>query len=304
VVVVDDLHWLDPSSAGIFEELIGIAEHRPLVVLVATRPEVVRPEWLAGDRVRTIRLLGLDETQTGELATAVAGAPVAADDVHRLHERTGGNPLFIGETVRAIVDEGSVTADGHLAFREESGTALPVTLRALLGGRVDALAPDARTVLRVAAVLGMVFREAMVEDALDEPIDAGIYERLADAAMIVPVDARGGWRFCHPLIHDAAYSSLLASDRRELHGRVADGIERRNPDGPVGVVARHRAAAGDADRAVPLLVRAAEQAIVLGAANEAAGYFAAAAALASGPVAAALSERADAARSEAPVPSR
>ena len=304
VVVVDDLHWLDPSSAGIFEELVGIAEHRPLVLFVATRPEAVRPEWLAGDRVRTIRLLGLDESQTGELATAVAGAPVAAADVHRLHERTGGNPLFIGETVRAIVDEGAVTADGHLAFREERGAALPVTLRALLGGRIDGLAADARTVLRVAAVLGMVFREAMVEDALAQPIDAGIYERLADAAMIVPVDARGGWRFCHPLIHDAAYSSLLASDRRELHGRVADGIERRNPDGPVGVVARHRAAAGDADRAVPLLVRAAEQAIVLGAANEAAGYFAAAAELASGPLAVALSERADAARSEVPVPSR
>jgi predicted ATPase len=119
--------------------------------------------------------------------------------------------------------------------------------------------------------------------------------------MIVPIDGVGGWRFCHPLIHDAAYSSLLASDRRALHARVADRIERRNPDGPVGVIARHRAAAGDADRAVPLLVRAAEQAIVLGAASEAAAYFAAAADLVSGEDAAALRERAAAIRGDAPV---
>ena len=56
----------------------------------------------------------------------------------------------------------------------------------------------------------MSFREATIEDVLEEPVDASVYERLAEAAMIVPIDADGGWRFCHPLIHDAAYSSLLA----------------------------------------------------------------------------------------------
>jgi len=106
-----------------------------------------------------------------------------------------------------------------------------------------------------------------------------VYERLAEAAMIVPIDARGGWRFCHPLIHDAAYRSLLATDRATLHTRVADRIEAGVPDGPVATVARHRAAAGDADRAVPLLIRAAEQAGSVGASAEAAGYFETAASL-------------------------
>ena len=64
--------------------------------------------------------------------------------------------------------------------------------------------------------------------------------------MIVPTDAIGGWRFCHPLIHDAAYRSLLATDRRDLHTRVADRLEARQPAGPIGAIARHRAAAGDA----------------------------------------------------------
>jgi hypothetical protein len=91
--------------------------------------------------------------------------------------------------------------------------------------------------------------------------------------MIVPGDASGGWRFCHPLIHDAAYASLLASDRRVLHARVADRIESRAHDGrAIGMIARHRAAAGDANRAIPLLVRAAESALGLGAGAEAAAY--------------------------------
>jgi class 3 adenylate cyclase len=295
VIVVDDLHWLDPSSAGIFEELVALTVRLPLVLLVGGRPDPnrVRP---SGDHVRTIVLHGLDEEETGELARAVAGAPVEAEDVHRLFARTGGNPLFIGETVRAIVDEGALTSDGRLALDGDTGSSVPPTLRALLGSRIDALSGEARTVLRVGAVVGMTFRETTVEDVLGEAVDAAVYERLAEAAMIVPADAIGGWRFCHPLIHDAAYRSLLAVDRRALHARVADRIEAARPDGPVGVVARHRAAAGDAERAIPLLVRAAEQAQGLGAAAEAAAYFIAAADLAAGPSADVLRARAAEAR--------
>jgi predicted ATPase len=90
--------------------------------------------------------------------------------------------------------------------------------------------------------------------------------------MIVPGDASGGWRFCHPLIHDAAYASLLASDRKALHARVADQIEASSRPGLIGVIARHRAAAGDGARAVPLLERAAASALGLGARAEAAAY--------------------------------
>ncbi len=282
IVVVDDLHWLDPSSAGVFEELVAASERLALIVLVGIRGGLGRPIGLAKDRVRTIALAGLGEAETGELARAVAGAAVAPADIQRLHLRTGGNPLFIGETVRAIVDEGAITADGRLAIGDSAASVVPVTLRALLGSRIDALSVESRTVLRVGAVVGMTFHETTIEDVLDEPVNATVYERLAEAAMVVPSDAAGGWRFCHPLIHDAAYRSLLATDRRTLHTRVADRIEAARPDGPIGVVARHRAAAGDAERAVPLLIRAAEQAEALGAAAEAAAYRAAAADLTAG----------------------
>jgi class 3 adenylate cyclase len=271
VIVVDDLHWLDRSSDGIFEELVGLTRKLPLALLVGSRPG---KQAAALDQARLLRLLleGLDVAETGELAQAVAGLTVDSDDVRHLHARTGGNPLFIGETVRAIVDDGAITSDGRLALGGPNGGTVPATLRALLGSRIDALSTESRAVLRVAAVIGMSFRESFVEDVLDERVDPDRYERLAEAAMIVPGDALGGWRFCHPLIHDAAYASLLASDRRALHTRVADRIESQSPDSPIGLIARHRAAAGDGPRAVPLLVRAAESAVGLGASAEAAVY--------------------------------
>jgi class 3 adenylate cyclase len=303
VIVVDDLHWLDPSSAGIFEELVGMSARLPLVVLVGSRPDPDRTRP-AGDHVRSVGLEGLDEAETGELARSVAGATVEDADVRRLYARTGGNPLFIGETVRAIVDEGAITSDGRLAIGDSAESAVPITLRALLGSRIDALSVEARTVLRVGAVLGMHFREPTVEGVLAQPVDAAVYERLAEAAMIVPLDGSGGWRFCHPLIHDAAYRSLLATDRRSLHTRVADRIEAATPPAAVGVIARHRAAAGDAQRAIPLLVRAAERAQGLGAGAEAAAYFTAAAEMSTGPASDELRARALDAVEAAPVGGR
>ena len=154
-----------------------------------------------------------------------------------------------------------------------------MTLRGLLGSRIDALLPAGRTVLRVGSVIGMTFQEPMVEEIVAEPVDPAVYERLAEAAMIVPTDAIDGWRFCHPLIHDAAYRSLLATDRTVLHTRVADRLEALQPDRLVGTIARHRAAAGDAVRAIPLLLRAAELAASMAAQAEAAGYLETAAGL-------------------------
>jgi len=154
---------------------------------------------------------------------------------------------------------------------------VPVTIRALLGARIDSLSDTAREVLRIASVVGMSFREAFVEEVVGDAVDPAIYERLAEASLIVPVDGAGQWRFGHPLIHDAAYAGLLAARRRRVHARVADRLEVSGTRGAIGVVARHHAAAGDRDRAVPLLTEAAEEALAVGAAEEAAEFWTAAA---------------------------
>jgi predicted ATPase len=141
-------------------------------------------------------------------------------------------------------------------------------------------------VLRVASVVGVTFAEPVVADVLGDEIQPDVYTRLADASLIVAVESPGAWRFSHPLIHDAAYLGLLASARRQLHTIVADRLEASNDRVPISVVARHRAAAEDVERAVPLLARAAEEAAAVGASAEAASFWTAAADLEPGGAAA------------------
>lgn len=279
VVILDDVHWVDPSSAGMVELLVGIAVVRPLVVLAAMRPGTL-PSWAALPHVERIDLTGLAPSESARLATIVARAALDADDAQRIHERTQGNPLFIGETVRASLEDGTLELrDGRMTLVEPGAPRLPLTLRAVLGARIDSLDETAQEVLGVASVMGMGFRGPELEDLLGRPIAPGTIERLVDAALIVPADAET-WRFSHPLVHDAAYAGMLASRRRRLHARLADRLEAS--PGPVSAVnvAIHRAAAGDAARAIPLLVDAAGSALALGAAAEAAGFWRTAADLA------------------------
>ncbi len=282
VVVLDDLHWLDTSSTGMVEQLVATAAVQPLVILATTRPGTV-PSWAALDHVERIKLDGLAPAETAQLATIVARAALDAGDARRIHERTQGNPLFIGETVRASIEDGSLELrDGRMVLIEPSAPRLPLTLRAVLGARLDGLDEQTRDVLGVASVIGIGFGLAELEDLLGEPIPPGTLDRLVDAALIVPSARSGMWRFSHPLVHDAAYAGMLASRRRRLHARLADRLETKPPVS-IETLAVHRAAAGDAAAAIPLLVEAATAALAVGAPNEAAAFWRNAAELASEP---------------------
>jgi adenylate cyclase len=318
MLFIDDLHWLDPSSAGMLDALIVETRIRPLAIVMGTRPGATQADAsLAG--VDRLRLTGLDEPETRELAAVVAGMELGPSDGRRLHRRTAGNPLFISETIRAIFPTGtdSGAAPGGRAPGEGSEPApdgripdddgtirpgLPMTLRALLGARIDALSEEARTALRVASVIGVMFDAATVDDVLGDEVPTETYDGLAAASLIVRANATA-WRFSHPLIHDTAYWGLLASARRRLHARVADRLEADGAEGVIGAVARHRAAAGDVERAVPLLVRAAEESVAVGAFAEAASFWQAAADLrSSGPEADEYRQRARAALDAVPAP--
>jgi predicted ATPase len=203
----------------------------------------------------------------------VARAPFDADGARQIHERTGGNPLFVTETVRAFLADGTLAVqNGRLTLLDGTGPSVPVTLRAILGARIDALGHEARELIGVASVVGMRFSTELTERLVDVEVGPHAIAELAESSLITPID-RGLWRFAHALIRDAAYAGLLASRRRQLHGRVADELARTDPAVPVARIARHRAAAGDRERAIPLLEEAAELALAVGAVNEAAGFW-------------------------------
>jgi class 3 adenylate cyclase len=272
VIVIDDLHWLDASSVGLVDIVVERRADHPIVIVAATRPGPV-PAWAQRDDVSRIRLDGLAEPDTARLATLVARAAVDVDGARSIHERTGGNPLFVGETVRAFLEDGTLELrHGRVALSGNGGSRLPITLRAVLGARIDALPRTAREVLGVASVVGISFRPSIVEELLDGPVEPRTFDHLADSALIAPGD-EGHWRFAHQLIHDAAYAGLLATRRRALHARLADRLEGRAGARSPGQIAAHRVAAGDAERAIPLLREAAESALSLGALAEAAAYW-------------------------------
>jgi class 3 adenylate cyclase len=272
VIVIDDLHWLDPSSVGLVELVVERTQDLPVLILAATRPGPL-PDWATRDSTTRLRLHGLAEPDTARLATLVARAAVDAEGVRSIHERTGGNPLFVGETVRAFLQDGTLQwRDGRVAMIGSGESRIPVTLRAVLGARIDAMPSAAREALGVASIIGITFRPSVVEELLDHPLEQGTFDLLAESALIAPIDD-DHWRFAHALILDAAYAGLLASRRRTLHARLADRLERRAGVPATGQIAAHRVAAGDAPRAIPLLREAGESALALGAVAEAAAYW-------------------------------
>jgi predicted ATPase len=264
------------------ELLLERSADGPLLVLLGVRPDAI-PAWLDRAGPRRLELDGLAEPETQRLATLVARASVDAADARRIHRRTAGNPLFVGETVRAYLEDGTLERRGGRAALSGAGRPrLPVTMRAVIGARIDALDPEAREVLDVAAVVGVVFHEATVVEVLDgAPVRAAL-DRIGATALVVH-ERRGRWRFAHGLIHEAAYAGLLARRRRAIHARLADLLEARSDAAGPGLVAAHRVAAGQAALAVPLLRHAASAALAVGAVAEATGWWRQAAELAGEP---------------------
>ena len=279
VIVIDDVHWADASSKPALGDLVRAVSGLPFVLIFGTRPGGL-PAWLDTGDVERIELVGLSADETRDLARHVAGSELAAPDANTLHERTRGNPLFVAETVRALLDDGSLAIrSGRLALvGDPASAAVPLTLRALLGARIDALPQPAREVLDVAAVIGMTFRLETVADLIGHVPGRSVLDGLTEAALVVRQDGGAIWRFAHPLIRETAYAGLLTARRRALHGALADRLEVE-PRFALAPVARHRAAAGDPARAVPLLDRAAREALAIGATAEAAEFWRAAARL-------------------------
>ena len=276
-IVVDDYHWVDPSSRQLVDIMIRMAGDLPLVVLTGSRPPAT-PDWVDLPHVEVIDLPGLDESATEELGAAVAGAALEAESGRWLHQRTAGNALFVGEIIRTLRDTGRLEQIGDLC-RIDRGAArhgVPLSLRALIGARIDALPPAQRNALEVAAVIGRTFAEALLtalcggrcgDSQLQELAEAGILVRVAD-----PGQVETQWQFRHQLYLDAAYGRLLADRRRLLHATLADLLEATTTRPDVAELARHRIAAGDSVRAQPLLEQAAREAASVGAIAEAEGF--------------------------------
>jgi class 3 adenylate cyclase/tetratricopeptide (TPR) repeat protein len=237
VVVVDDIHWAEPSLLDLLDDLVDRTKDVPLLLLCIARPDLLdhRPGWGGGKRNATNLVLeALANAQANDLLGSLASSTLPPDVVSRISDAAGGNPLFIEEMFRMLVDGGSVRQeDGQWVAGESlADGAIPSTIQALLASRLDQLEPLERVIAQRAAVVGRSFDEPAVAELLPESATAELPRHLrvlVQSDVLRLEDATGPalarYRFRHDLIRDAAYASLPKADRADLHERHARWLE-------------------------------------------------------------------------------
>ena len=237
VLVLDDVHWAEPALLDLVEHLAERADG-PLLLLCMARPELLdaRPGWGSGavpaDAVHLVPLAPADaDALVGAL---LGGAALPTGARERVTSTAGGNPLFLEEILRMLVDEGRLAREGDawVVTGDLSGLRIPPTVSALLSSRLDRLPEGERSVLEAASVEGQSFSAGALEALLPEASrDAlpGLLRSLARKDLVVPERRSGlgrdGYRFRHLLIRDAAYDAIPKSSRARLHLAYADWLE-------------------------------------------------------------------------------
>jgi class 3 adenylate cyclase/tetratricopeptide (TPR) repeat protein len=254
VMVFEDLHWADQGTIDFVEHLLDWSKGVPIYVVTLARPELMdrRPDWGAGKRnFASIYLDPLPEEQMRELlAGLVPGLPEAA--LRTIVERADGMPLYAVETVRMLVADGQLVArDGaYRPIGDLGGLAVPDSLVALIGARLDALDPSDRSLLQDASVLGQTFTTAALA-TIDDQAEADLAPRLQALVrrelLTVLTDPRspdrGQYSFVQSLIREVAYNTLAKRDRKARHLAAARHFEGSGTDELAGALATHYLAA-------------------------------------------------------------
>jgi predicted ATPase/class 3 adenylate cyclase len=282
LVLVEDLHWADPSSLELVVSVVKEMADWPILVVATARPEVSMP-WPQLPHVTTIDLDRLGVEDATRIVRHLAGeARMPVPLFEQIVGRGEGVPLFIEELTKTVLETGvldEAPKPGGSASRPS--LTLPSTLQASLMARLDRLSA-VKEVAQVASAIGREFPYELLKLVMSLP-DADLrlaLDKLVDADLLtVRHREQGRYAFRHALIQEAAYSMMLRSTRQQLHRRIAETLEAGGP-GFGGAepesLALHWREAGDAARAINYLDRAGTRAAARAANAEAQGHFSAA----------------------------
>ena len=237
VVLIDDIHWAEPTLLELLQQVTETTSGAVLL-LCSSRPDLLEEhaEWGEnGPRVRAITLEPLSEGESERVIEHLLG-DIAVD--HRVAARivgtSGGNPLFVEQMLSMLIDDEVLALEGGRWKPTEpvETIEMPPTISALLSSRLDRLGVADRATIERAAVIGQVFYPSAVEVLLPEPLRAHLpasLDSLATKELIRPhrdvVLGYQTYRFLHILIRDAAYSGLLKRTRAELHEAFVNWLE-------------------------------------------------------------------------------
>jgi predicted ATPase/class 3 adenylate cyclase len=238
LVVIDDIHWGEPTLLELLEHVVAGATRCPILLLCVGRPELLdkHPEWTALPRASVIHLEPLIDDDADRLMENFLGADALPQPIRkRINEVAEGNPFFLEEVLSSLVeDDVLVNREGEwMLDRDPADVKIPITIHALLTERLDRLAPEEQKLLAAAAVIGVEFdRESL--SALrpaDRPDDIQARIETLVARQLLGENRSGAlgddFRFRHVLIRDAVYHNTSKKTRARLHETHARWLEDR-----------------------------------------------------------------------------
>jgi class 3 adenylate cyclase/predicted ATPase len=258
LLVVEDLHWADPSTLELIRVWMAEAANSKSMTLLTSRPDF-SPAWPAQNNFTTLDLGRLPDAQALELAQMAAGDANLSDSVlQQLVKKSDNVPLYLEMLTKHIVVTNQQNARMGLSPDGAglAGSEVPDSLQDALMARLDHMG-ETKSVAQVAAILGRDFDGKMLEavwTGKHEALHRGLEELCkADLLQVRGDDAKGLYQFKHALIRDVAYDSLLKRNCETLHRHIADVLERAFPDITVrqpDVLAHHYTAGGELNQAV------------------------------------------------------
>ncbi|MBI4610429.1 MAG: AAA family ATPase [Candidatus Rokubacteria bacterium] len=264
VIVVENLHWLDPSSEEFLGYLAeGLSGHR-ILLLLTTRPGFAAP-WLA--LAETIALEGLDTGGAHAMTRALLGAERVSEPLLQVVLAKGeGNPLYVEEILRQLQETDGIIIENGEARLRGTHVAVPETIHDIIAARIDRLAEPVKHTLQVAAVVGRRFGVSLLSRVLE--IDGRVEDRLRDLHQLdfvfpIPEEPELMYSFKHALTQEVAYASLLERRRRIYHTAVGVALEELHAgrtDEVVELLAHHFGQSAEAEKAVDYAIGAAEKA--------------------------------------------
>jgi class 3 adenylate cyclase/tetratricopeptide (TPR) repeat protein/ABC-type transport system involved in cytochrome c biogenesis ATPase subunit len=264
--ILEDAQWIDPATRKLITQVLGRIADARVLVLVTHRPEF-QCDGMRYPHVTPLTVSRLSQGQSAELAREAASAALSGEILRRIVHRAEGIPLFIEELTRSVIENAG------------QGSPVPETLQSSLLARLDRLGSEIKEIAQLAAVIGREFEAVLLSAVAGKPTEELVVamSHLVEAQILLPAAARQGtYHFCHALIQDAAYQSLLLSRRRLLHEKIARTIENEFPkfaEEQPAILAQHYADAAASKQAIAYWVKAGEQALSRFAFREPGAHF-------------------------------
>ena len=272
-ILIEDLHWIDPTTQELVDLFIAQIDRLPVLIVLTYRPEYRSP-WAGQANVSTLTLSRLSSGDcVGLVRRLTAGSQLPHDIVDEIAQRADGIPLFAEELSKAVMDVGHL---GPLNRASSGKLQVPASLHASLIARLDHLGSDARATAQAGSVIGREFsyslltvvaqdggtsRAQKIETALDALVGSGLL-------FVRGTPPHALYTFKHALVQDAAYSTLLRAERQKLHAAIASIMAADATVAPE-VLAYHFAGAGERDEAAEQWFKAGQAANERSASSEA-----------------------------------